>query len=139
MRRLGIDPGQRRVGLAVSDEAGELASPHRTLTRTDDEAALLDALCEEARALGVAEVVMGLPLRMSGEEGPEARRARKLGKQLATKLGMRVVMWDERLTTVAAERELRGVGKRGQAKKAILDQAAATLLLQSYLDAQRPV
>jgi putative Holliday junction resolvase len=133
---MGIDPGQRRVGLAVSDEGGELASPHRTLTRTDD-AALLEALCAEARALGVSEVVMGLPLRMSGDEGPEARRARKLGKQLEAKLGMRVVLWDERLTTVAAERELRGVGKRGQAKKAILDQAAATLLLQSYLDAQR--
>jgi putative Holliday junction resolvase len=135
---MGIDPGLRRVGLAVSDEAGEFASPHRTLERKDaDEAALIEALCAEARALGVGEVVMGLPLRMSGEEGPEARRVRKLARQLEKRLGLKVALWDERLTTVAAERELRGVGKRGQAKKALIDQAAATLLLQSYLDARR--
>jgi putative Holliday junction resolvase len=136
MRRMGIDPGLKRVGLSVSDEEGELASPHRTLTR-DDDASLLEQLCAEARGLGVAEVIMGLPLRMSGLEGPEARRARKLASQLEKKLGLPVVLWDERLTTAAAERELRGVGKRGKDKKALLDQAAATLLLQSYLDARR--
>jgi putative Holliday junction resolvase len=136
MRVLGIDPGLKRVGLSLSDESGELASPHRTLLRTDD-AQLVKALCEEARAFEVGTIVLGLPLRMNGLEGPEAKRARIFGRKLEQELGIKVVLWDERLTTMAAERELRGVGKRGEKKKALLDQAAATLLLQSYLDAQR--
>ena len=136
MRRMGIDPGLKRVGLSVSDEAGELASPHRTLLRKDD-ATLLEDLCREAQTLAVGEIVMGLPLKLSGEEGPEAKRARRLAQALARKVGLKVVLWDERLTTSAAERELRGAGLRGEKKKAVLDQVAATLLLQSYLDAQR--
>lgn len=136
MRYLGIDPGLKRVGLSLSDVDGELASPHRTLQRKDD-ISLVDAICAEARTLEVQQVVMGLPLRMTGDEGPEAKRARRLAKLLQNRLGLPVVLWDERLTTAAAERELRGVGMRGDKKKALLDQAAATLLLQSYLDAQR--
>lgn len=136
MRLLGIDPGERRVGLSLSDEDGYLASPHKTLARIDDPS-LLRALCEEIAAHAVGKVVLGLPLRMNGEEGPEARRARKLKAALERAASVDVVMWDERLTTVAAERELRGVGLRAGRKKALLDQAAATLLLQSFLDAQR--
>lgn len=132
---MGIDPGLRRVGVALSDEDGTLASPYKTLTRTSDEA-LIAALTEEAKSAGVTEVVLGLPLRMNGSEGPEAKRARKLGRDLERALGVRVVLWDERLTTVAAEKQLRDVGLRADKKKALLDQAAATLLLQSYLDAQ---
>src|SRR5687768_11428669 len=101
MRHLGIDPGLRRVGLSVSDDAGELASPHRTLLRNDDASLLVD-LCREAQALGVQQVVMGLPIRMSGEEGPEAKRARRLARALEKKLGVPVALWDERLTTSAA-------------------------------------
>lgn len=136
MRRLGVDPGLKRVGLAASDEAGELASPHKTLLRKDD-ASLVRDLAQEARALGVAEIVMGLPLRMSGEEGPEALRAKRLARALERESGLPVVLWDERLTTVSAERQLRSSGLRGDKKKALIDQAAATLLLQSYLDAKR--
>jgi putative holliday junction resolvase len=136
MRRLGVDPGQRRVGLAVSDDHGEFASPHKTLLRVSD-VELVRELAEEARALGVGEVVMGLPLRMSGEAGPEAKRAERLARALERVSGLPVVLWDERLTTVGAERQLRGSGLRGEKKKALIDQAAATLLLQSYLDARR--
>lgn len=136
MRRLGIDPGQRRVGLALSDDEGELASPFKTLQRESD-AGLLAALTSAIHAHEVGEVVLGLPLRMDGREGPEAKRARKLAAAISAASGVPVVLWDERLTTVSAERELRGVGMRGARKKALLDQAAATLLLQSYLDAQR--
>lgn len=134
MRRLGIDPGQRRVGLAYAED--ELASPLKTLLRESD-AALIAALSAEVRQLEVGEVVLGLPLRMDGREGPEAKRARKLAEAITRASGVPVRLWDERLTTVAAERELRGVGMKGARKKAVLDQAAATLLLQSYLDAQR--
>jgi putative holliday junction resolvase len=133
MRRLGIDPGQRRVGLALAED--EMASPFKTLLREGD-AELITQLAREIRALDVGEVVLGLPVRMDGREGPEAKRARKLAKAITDASGVPVKMWDERLTTVAAERELRGVGMKGARKKAILDQAAATLLLQSYLDAQ---
>ena len=136
MRSLGIDPGMRRVGLSLSDEDGYLASPYKTLQRVDD-ASLLRALCDEIRANEVGQVVLGLPLRMSGEEGPEAKRARRLATAIERAASVKVAMWDERLTTVAAERELRGVGLRAGRKKALLDQAAATLLLQSYLDAHR--
>ena len=135
---MGIDPGQRRVGLSLSDEDGTFASPHKTLERTTDEL-LLRALSDEARTHGVEEIVLGLPIRMNGSEGPEAKRARALKRALEKACGLKVALWDERLTTAAAERELRGAGLRGEKKKAVLDQAAATLLLQSYLDAQRYV
>jgi putative Holliday junction resolvase len=134
MRRLGIDPGQRRVGLALAED--ELASPLKTLLR-EGEREIVALLAHEIRALNVGEVVLGLPVRMDGREGPEAKRARKLAAAISEASGVPVKLWDERLTTVAAERELRGVGMKGAKKKAILDQAAATLLLQSYLDAQR--
>jgi putative holliday junction resolvase len=132
---MAIDPGLKRVGLALSDDDGTFASPYKTLERTRDDL-LLQLLCDEARAQGVGEIVLGLPIRMNGSEGPEAKRARKLQRELAARSGLKVALWDERLTTAAAERELRGAGLRGVRKKAVLDQAAATLLLQSYLDAQ---
>jgi putative holliday junction resolvase len=135
VRVLGIDPGLKRVGLALGDERDALASPYKTLLRSDD-AGLLRALLSELAELEIGKVVLGLPLRMDGREGPEARRARALGQALA-KQGVAVVMWDERLTTVAAERQLRAAGLRAGKKKSVIDQAAATLLLQSYLDARR--
>lgn len=135
MRRMGIDPGMRRVGLALSDDESTFASPLKTLVRTED-ALLLTELCAEIRTHAVGEVVLGLPLRMNGLEGPEAKRARRFAAALEKAAGVKVVLWDERLTTVAAERALRESGKKADKKKALIDQAAATLLLQSYLDAQ---
>lgn len=136
MRTMGIDPGSRRVGLALSDEERSFASPYKTLVRTSD-SALVTALGVEVRAQQVDQIVLGLPLRMNGLEGPEAKRAQRLQVMLEAALGVPVALWDERLTTVAAERELRSSGLRGERKKALIDQAAATLLLQSYLDARR--
>lgn len=133
---MGIDPGLRRVGLALSDQEGYLASPHKTLERTSD-SALIAEIAREVQAHEVGEIVLGLPLRLNGTEGPEAKRARALKRSLVQACAIAVVLWDERLTSVAAERELRGVGLKGARKKAVLDQAAATLLLQSYLDARR--
>jgi putative Holliday junction resolvase len=135
---MGVDPGLKRVGLALSDEAGEWASPHRTLQRGNtDDAALVRALAEEARAAAVTEIVIGLPLRLDGRAGPEAKRAERLAQALEREAGVKVVLWDERLTTSSAERQLRGAGLKGEKKRALIDQAAATLLLQSYLDARR--
>lgn len=136
MRFMGIDPGARRVGLALGDDESAFAAPHKTLERKDDPS-LIAALIEEARAQDVETLVLGLPLRMNGLEGPEARRARALAKALESQGKLAVVLWDERLTTMGAERQLRDSGLRGSKKKALIDQAAATLLLQSYLDARR--
>jgi putative Holliday junction resolvase len=135
MRFMGIDPGARRVGLALGDDEIGLASPHKTLTRRDDPS-LLRELVSELEAQQVETVVLGLPLRMSGLEGPEAKRARLLAKAIEREGRVNVVLWDERLTTVAAERQLRTAGLRGDKKRTLIDQAAATVLLQSYLDAR---
>lgn len=135
MRFMGIDPGARRVGLAVGDDETGLASPHKTLTRRDGPSFLRE-LVDELRVEQVKTVVLGLPLRMSGVEGPEAKRARLLARAIEREAQVDVVLWDERLTTVAAERQLRTAGLRGDKKKSLIDQAAATVLLQSYLDAR---
>lgn len=138
MRFMGIDPGMRRVGLALGDDEAGLASPHKTLVRKDDPS-LLRELLAELKDCQVDSVVLGLPLRMNGLEGPEAKRARALGQAIERYAKLSVVLWDERLTTVSAERQLRGAGLRGDKKKALIDQAAATVLLQSYLDARRTI
>src|SRR5262245_28608525 len=127
MRFMGIDPGARRVGLALGDDETCFASPHKTLARVDD-ASMLREILAEAEANEVESLVLGLPLRMNGLEGPEARRARALADALTRRGKLPVVLWDERLTTISAERQLRGVGKRGEKKKAVLDQVAATVL-----------
>lgn len=136
MRFMGIDPGLKRVGLALGDDESALATPHKTLTRKDDPGLLHDLLAELARE-GVEAVVVGLPVRMNGMEGPEAKRARGLAKAIEQRSKLQVILWDERLTTAAAERQLRDSGLRGEKKRALIDQAAATVLLQSYLDARR--
>lgn len=135
MRVLGIDPGSKRVGLSLSDESGLVAQPLRTLQRAGKEALLKD-LCAVIAETESTTVVLGLPLQLSGEEGHAARRARALGSALREAAGVEVVLWDERLTSVVAERSLTEAGVRGARRREVVDQAAATLLLQSYLDAQ---
>ncbi|MGF1464723.1 MAG: Holliday junction resolvase RuvX [Sandaracinaceae bacterium] len=138
MRRLGVDHGTRRIGLAVSDEEGWIASPHRTLAHVPG--ASEDAVrevAEEARALGVGEIVVGLPLTLEGREAASARRARAFAERVEAAAGVPVVLWDERLTTAQAERAMREAGVRARDQRKRIDQAAAAVLLQSYIDAQR--
>ena len=137
MRVLGIDPGARRVGLALSDDEGRIASPHATLQVTSV-GAVAAAIARAAAELQVERLVMGLPLRLDGSEGEAARRVRALAAQLGERCALPIVLWDERLSTRAAERALREGGVRGPRQRALVDQVAAALLLQSYLDAQRP-
>ncbi len=136
MRKLGIDPGLKRVGISLSDEEGEYASPLTTLQNISD-AATNQAIAELAKTHAVDTIVVGLPLRMNGLEGPEARKAKRFARDLKTATNLTIVLWDERMTTMAAERELRSSGLRGEKKRSQIDQAAATLLLQSYLDSNR--
>lgn len=136
MRRLAVDPGSARIGLSRSDEEGRVAFPLTTLHGLRGEAAV-QAVAEHARSSAVGEVVVGLPLRLSGQEGMAARRARRFAAALERVLGgVPVVLWDERLTTVAATRALREAGLRAREQRQVVDQTAATLLLQSYLDAR---
>lgn len=135
-RIVGIDPGQARIGIAVSDEARSIAFPRQTVSARggDQDAArrVREALAGEEIALAV----VGLPLRLDGTEGESARRARRFGAVLSRALGIEVVYFDERLTTAAAERSLREMGTRGRRQREVVDQSAAALLLQGFLDAK---
>ncbi len=134
VRALGIDLGSKRVGIAVSDLSGTIASAlttvHRSKSRRHDHA-------EIARLVKLEEcevVVVGLPLSLDGSSGPAARGATTEAKQLATVVGVPVEMYDERFTTVTAEQAMRDAGLSGQRQRQIVDKMAAAVMLQAWLD-----
>jgi putative Holliday junction resolvase len=135
VRTLGVDPGDARVGLAVSDDEGTFASPLCTLAARGEGDPAKRIAAEAARA-GCAEVVVGLPRNLDGTEGGAARKARALAGRVRAATGLRVVLWDERLTTAEASRALSAVEMRARDQRSVVDQVAATILLQSYLDAR---
>ena len=131
-----MDPGSCRIGVALSDELGVTAQPWATIERgnnAETDARLRLALGEVI----LDEVVVGLPLRLDGSEGGAARHARAFAVLLETEFRVPVELWDERLTTVQAQRELREAGLKGPALKGATDRVAAALMLQSFLDARR--
>jgi putative Holliday junction resolvase len=136
-RRLGVDVGSVRVGVAVSDPGGLLATPLTTLRRDEPGGSDLRELAELVAEYEVVEVVVGLPRTLAGREGPAARAARRYAELLARRVRVPVQLSDERLSTVVAERALgeRGVG--GRKRRAVVDQAAAVEILQGYLDTRR--
>lgn len=136
MRVLAVDPGSRRIGLALSDEEGSIALPLETVERRG-EAAAVRRIAEVVRERGAREIVVGLPLELDGTEGPAARRARLFAGAIEREVEVPVVLWDERLTTVSAERALRESGVRGAKRRRVVDQVAATVLLSGYLEARR--
>jgi len=136
--RLGVDVGSVRVGLAVSDPEGRLASPAGTLTRQAHTGADLEQVVARARQHDALEVVVGLPRSLSGEEGMAATVARDYARSLQRSLGETPVrLWDERLTTVDAHRQLRESGVASRRQRDSVDQAAAVLILQAAMDAER--
>ncbi len=133
--RLGIDPGDARIGVARSDPSGVLATPVETVKRGRNDLSRIAAL---AKAEGAMEVVVGLPRSLSGGEGPAALKSRKFAAALARRLApVPVRLCDERLTTVSAEAMLRDRGRKGSKRRAVVDQAAAVLILQQALDIER--
>ena len=134
MRMLGVDPGARRIGLALSDEDAQIASPHATVEVQGLERALREVAAIAAE-LGVERVVVGLPLRLDGGEGEASRRARQFAARLGSLTQLPIVLWDERLTTRSADRALGEAGVRGGKRRQLVDRVAAALILQSYLDA----
>ncbi|MFN2479733.1 MAG: Holliday junction resolvase RuvX [Pseudonocardiaceae bacterium] len=138
-RRLGVDFGEVRVGVALSDPAGILATPLVTLRRDRSRGTDLEALAALVAEHEVIEVVVGLPRTLAGREGPAAQAATEYARALADRLGDEVAvrLTDERLTTVSAARVLAERGVRGRKQRAVVDQAAAVEILQSWLDARR--
>jgi putative holliday junction resolvase len=136
-RRLGIDVGAVRVGVAVSDPDGVLATPLVTVPRDVEggsDVRTIAALVAEHEAVAV---VVGLPRTLAGREGPASEAAREFATALQGALEVPIELSDERLTTVVATRQLRERGVKGRKQRAVVDQAAAVAILQGYLDANR--
>jgi len=136
-RLLGLDWGERRIGLALSDETQTLAQPLATLTRRAGKRFPMRQLLDLLEAHAVAGVVVGLPLDQAGEEGAPAAAARALAADIARRSARPVELWDERHTTARALRAVREMGGSTRRRKADVDALAATVLLQHYLDARR--
>ncbi len=133
--RLGLDPGDARVGVARSDPSGFLATPVETVRRGKGDVRRIAALVAEEDAV---EVVVGLPRSLSGGEGPAAVKVREFATRLAERIApVPVRLVDERLSTVSAEAMLRDRGKKGQDRRAVVDMAAAVTILQHALDSER--
>ena len=132
-RILGLDVGSKRIGLAVSDPLGITAQGLETLERRNKRLDF-EALAKLAKAYEVVEIVVGLPLRMSGEEGTQAEKMRHFAHELGERLGLPVHLWDERLTSVEANRLLRETEMSIQRRGHVVDRMAAVLILQSWME-----
>jgi putative Holliday junction resolvase len=136
MRTLGLDMGSKRIGLAISDAEGVFAFPSGKLDRIgrkQDLAALAQLIAER----GIVRAVVGVPLHMNGRPGKGAEAARSFAQDLSKVAGIPVDMIDERLTTVEAQRALTAVGRRVKDQKDAIDSAAASIILNTYLELQR--
>lgn len=133
---IGLDIGTRRVGVAVSDPTGIIAHPLTTLAAGAGGALPLQELRALVEERDVAGIVVGLPRRLDGTIGPEVAAAEAAAEELEATLGVEVVLWDERLTSVEAERVLIEAGVRRRERRGATDRVAAALILQSYLDSR---
>ena len=133
-RVLGIDPGEARVGVAVSDDLGMLAHPLETIEVSKRDPC--DRIVELATQKQAIAVVVGVARNMDGSFGPAAEKARSLIERLRERLDCKVIPWDERLTTVSAQRALREAGRKAKSQRSVIDQAAAQILLQSWIDSR---
>lgn len=133
-RVLGIDCGDVRVGVAVSDELGFMAHPLETIDVRRTKA--VARIAELAAERDVETIIVGMPRNMNGTHGPASEKATKFAAELRAALPCMIITWDERLTTVSAQRSLQEAGRKAKDQKNIIDQAAAQVILQSWLDAQ---
>ncbi len=136
---VALDLGSRRIGVAVVGPSGGVAFPRQAISRTGNPAADVAAIRSVVRETGATRVVVGLPLSLDGRRGPAARRALEECESLAeglADLGVGVEPFDERLTTVSADAALAGAGRPGRDRRRSVDSAAATVLLQAWLDAR---
>jgi len=134
-RALGIDHGDARIGVAISDELGMLAHPLETIHVKEivDPIAHLAAIVTRDK-IGI--IILGLPRNMDGSYGPAAEKVRAFAEKLRAACGCEVKLWDERLTSVAAQRSLHEAGRNVKNSRKVIDQVAAQLILQGWLDSQ---
>lgn len=135
-RVMALDVGEKTIGVAISDEFGIVASPLTTIMRTASEKADLREVVRLVELHKVSTVVVGLPRMLSGEEAVQAEKIRSFTEKLARRLRVPVELWDERLSTVEANRSLIEAGKSRAKRKRVVDQVAAALILRSYLSAK---
>jgi putative Holliday junction resolvase len=139
MRALGIDFGESRIGLALSDETGTLATPLGTIRRRPGKRPPLKAIEEVVARHGVEEIVLGLPLELSGDDSDWTREIREVGRKLGERVGFSVHLLDERMSSVRAEQKVRssGLPRKKREEKDRVDAAAAAIILQDWLDRRR--
>ena len=135
-RYLGLDVGNRRIGVAVSDELGLTAQPVMTLERRHNQREDLRSLARLARRFGVAGIVVGNPLHLSGDLSPQAARTQAFAAELGQLTGLPIHLWDERLTSREAHQILYQAGHARQDHRKIVDQVAAVLILRSFMEQQ---
>ena len=135
--RVGVDVGKARIGVARSDSHGMLATPVETVSRDIDGQADLDRIRAIVAELEAVEIIVGLPLSLSGGSTASTQDARDFASVLATALGVPVRMVDERLSTVSAQSALRASGRKAKTQRPVIDQVAATIILQHALDTER--
>jgi putative Holliday junction resolvase len=133
MRTLGLDIGDKRIGIAISDPGGILASPLATITREDDQKAI-DDIIQIIDQQDVRRIVIGMPYSLDGSVGRQANKVKDFAGKFSKCTKAKIEIWDERLSTVAAERLLREAGTKRARKGAQRDSAAAAFILQGYLD-----
>ena len=133
---LGLDIGDARTGVAISDELGIAAHPLCTIHRKSRKAVLAE-LQELVTAHKVERIVVGLPLQLDGETGTQARKVKRFAERLEQQVNLPIVFWDESFTTLEAARILRGTKKRRRKRKQVIDQVAAVLILEGYLEELR--
>lgn len=134
LRYLAIDVGSKRIGVAVSDELGLTAQPVLTLERRRNPREDLRSLARLCRRFGAAGIVVGNPLGLDGEVTPQAEKVQAFASELGELSGLPIHLWDERLTTHEAHQILYESGRARQEHRGVVDQVAATLILQSFLD-----
>jgi putative Holliday junction resolvase len=137
-RIMGVDVGERRIGVALSDAEGRLASPLTTINARPA-GQCVERIARLVAEHAVSELVVGLPLTLRGEVGPQARAVQQFARQLEERLGLPVHLFDERLTTAAADQLLRELGVKPEKRKQQVDQVAAAIILQDFLDRRRGV
>ncbi|MGA3046257.1 MAG: Holliday junction resolvase RuvX [Terracidiphilus sp.] len=137
-RYLGLDIGNRRIGVAVSDELGLTAQPVLTLVRRHNPRDDLRSLARLVRRFGVAGIVIGNPLHLSGGLSPQAARTQVFATELSMLTGLPIHLWDERLTTREAHQILYEAGHPRQEHRKVVDQVAATLILQDFINQRLP-
>jgi putative holliday junction resolvase len=135
-RLMGLDVGDRRIGVAVSDQLGLTAQPVLTLVRSNRRQDL-KSLMRLIRKYSCEAIVVGNPLYMSGDQSPQAAKAQAFADMLREETHLAVHLWDERLTTTEAHRHLHAAGRAAPAHREVVDQVAAVLILQSFLDARK--